>query len=198
LCLIQPLFLSGKGCGVDLPCRCRSINVVGFREAIRQQRLQSLQCVAGLFQFSLRPLHARFRCLDLEFQLSVLRTRNLDLLVESREGGLRLFQRNLVIGRINFEEHISGGHGLIVLHVELADLAAHARSDTDDVGARGRVVCPGVPFGDVPDPKSQHGRSQNHDDTHNLGGNFAPLVALRRWCCLCSIGTGRRVFHGGR
>ena len=183
MCLIQPLFLSGKGCCCNVLCRCRSINIVSFRETIRQQGFQALQRVAGLFQFSLRPLHARFRCLDLEFQLSVLRTRNLDLLVESREGGLRLFQRNLVICRINFEEHISGGHGLIVLHVELADLAAHARSDTDDIGTRGRVVCPGVPFGDVPDPKRQHGRSQDHDDTHKLGGNLAPLFALGGWRC---------------
>ena len=120
------------------------------------------------------------------------------MLVESREGGLRLFQRNLVICRINFEEHISGGHGLIVLHVELADLAAYARSDTDDIGTRGRVVCPRVPFGDVPDPKRQHGRSTNYDYAYHLGGQLAPLVAFRRWSCRRSIATGQGVFHGGR
>ena len=180
--LVQSLFLRSQRRGGDVLCRCRPVHVVRFRKAVGQKRLQSLERVAGLLQFCFRAFHAGFGGLDLKFQLRVLRSRHLDLLVEGPEGRLSFLQSQFVIGGINFEEHIAGSHRLIVLHVELDDLASHARRNADDICPCDGIIGAGMMLDDSPDAEGQYNRSNNRRDADDQANRLAPFTWLRRCC----------------
>jgi len=99
-----------------------------------QERLHRWKRVAGLLQLCFRAFYAGFRGLDLKFQLRILRSRHLDLLVESR--GAFAFAESVVIGGINFIRAHRRQPPLIVLHVELDDLASPRAARADEVCAR--------------------------------------------------------------
>ena len=66
--------------------RARLIDHLCCREAFRQQRLQAVQSVAGLFELRLRAFHRRFRRFHLKLQLGILRTADFDLFIALDDG----------------------------------------------------------------------------------------------------------------
>src|SRR6476619_2690282 len=122
----------------------------------RQQRLEPVQRIPRVFQLCRRALDTSLSGLDSEFQLLVLRASDFYLLVQSCKRGFRSIQRLLIIGRIDLEKQIALFYQLVVLDGEFNDLATGAWNDSDDVGARGRVVGARMPLQHTPDIKREN------------------------------------------
>src|SRR4029077_903489 len=131
-----------------------------------------------------------------EFQLLVLRASDFYLLVQSCKRGFRSIQRLLIIDRIDFEKQVALFYQLVVLDGEFNELATGAWDDSDDVGARGRVVGARMPFQHTPDIKRENNCTENDQQCDELANE---LLALSSIFC-CRVGTlccGRRTLSIG-
>jgi len=127
-----------------------------------------------------RALDTSLSGLDSEFQLLVLRASDFYLLVQSCKRGFRFIQCLLIIGRIDFEKQIALFYQLVVLDGEFEDLAAGAWNDSDDVGARGRIIGSGMSFDRSPHVKRNQNGTGNDGDADNFADELALFSAVVR------------------
>ena len=96
------------------------------------------------------------------FCLVVLGARDLDLLIESGNRRFGFLQGKFVIRGINFKHHVARIHCLVVLNVDLDNLASHTRRNAYNVCSRDRIICPRMVLDDSPNPEDQHDCSRYH------------------------------------
>ena len=96
------------------------------------------------------------------------------LCLRAGQVGLRLVERDLVVGGVDLGQQLAGLHGLVVVHGDLHHLARDARADLVEVAVHLRVVGVfdegGAP---VEEGRAQHEQQHNADD-----GELAVAVGL--------------------
>ena len=119
-----------------------------------QQRLEAVQRVLRLLELRARALNASLGGLDSELQLFVLRAPYFDLLIESGKRRFRFIERLLVIVRVDLEKQIALlSPAWLSCTVSLTIWPRHARHNSHDVGARGRIIGSWMSFQYTPDIK---------------------------------------------
>ena len=143
-------------------------------------------------------LHAGLRDFDIKFQFGVLGPGHFNLLIQRSQRRFGIFQGQPVIGGINFKQHVAGFHRLVVLDVELDDLAGPAGGHADDVGFRNRIIGARMPLDDAPNPEGQHHHAGNGGNGDDGAGDFAPIAGLGSGLGRCGVRFCRHGLRPGR
>lgn len=115
--MIKALLFRGQRAGGHELRRLRLVHLLRGGKAFRQERLEAMERVVGLFELGSGAIHRRLGGLDGKLQLGILGVGDFDLSIEGRQGRLCLFQGERVVFGVDFEEEIARVDRLVILNM---------------------------------------------------------------------------------